>query len=188
MPIKMNLKNITLLFWFSFQFLPVGFAQKATLDTSSSSATWTGFAEVGNYRQSGSIRISAANLEIANKIIRAGRIVFDMNSLTHEDKNLEAHLKAEDFFFVDSYPIATFEFMNMVHNQVTGTLTMRGKSNVISFPVDTTFMDYQLVIQGKARIDRTKFDIKYNSKSFFKILVITPLKISLMWNFISFLI
>lgn len=162
------MKYIALIIWCSIQFVSTGIAQRGSLNRSLSMATWTGYAEVGSYRQSGSIEFSSAYMAIIDQSIRSAKIEFDMTSITHQDKQLEAHLKAEDFFYADKFPKATFDLLEIKDNQATGTLTMRGKSNLISFPVDCTFNDNQVVIQGKVSIDRTKFDIKYNSSSYFQ--------------------
>jgi polyisoprenoid-binding protein YceI len=81
---------------------------------------------------------------------------------------LDGHLKADDFFGVEKFPTATLEFKKIGDKgngtySVTADLTVKGITNPVTF---------DLVVNGstattKVIIDRTKYDIKYKSKSFF---------------------
>ena len=98
-----------------------------------------------------------------------------MNSIAVTDlqagkgkEKLEGHLKADDFFGVDKFGTSTLEFKKIAAKgsdiyTVTADLTIKGKTQSVTF--DLTLGN------GTARtafkVDRTKYDIKYGSGSFF---------------------
>ena len=98
-----------------------------------------------------------------------------MNSINCTDlsgnskKNLEGHLKDEDFFFSEEYPTSKLVMGNVKKiginsYEIEGDMTIRGITNPIKFK--------SIMTNGKAnaklKIDRTKYGIKYKSKSFIK--------------------
>ena len=105
-----------------------------------------------------------------------------MNSIVcHDIKNLKEngklvqHLKSKDFFYVKSYKTAKLVVQNFQkkkgnHYVVIGNITIRGITKKIKFPATIQFKKNFLHAKGILRIDRTKFDIKYNSGTFFKAL------------------
>ena len=102
-----------------------------------------------------------------------GEFVVDMTTINVTDlkgdskAKLEGHLNSDDFFGVDQHETAKFVINTAAKKGntygVSGTLTIKGKSNPIAFDLDMG--------DGKAtttlKIDRTKYDIKYGSGSFF---------------------
>jgi polyisoprenoid-binding protein YceI len=133
---------------------------------------WTGYGEVGGYSLTGSIKLKNANINTSNDSLKNALVVFDMASITHKEKNLEEHLKAEDFFEVSKYPTAIFETQNIVYTNdstatANGMLTIKGISKPADISLQITKAKKQQIIKGKISIDRTVFGIKYNSKSFF---------------------
>lgn len=143
-------------------------AQTFSLNTIKSSAEWTGYSEVGEYAQSGSIDLKNGSLELTGKTIKNAEITFDTKSIKHSDKKLDKHLKEKDFFYVKRYPTAIFRLSKINDGIATGKLTMRGKTNEISFPVKVKYNEGKVSVNGKATVDRTLFDIKYNSSSYFQ--------------------
>jgi len=73
-------------------------------------------------------------------------------------------MKSADFFDVSKYPDAKLVLTKMRKGKAKGKLTVRGKTNTVKFPY--TFKNG--VYSGTMKFDRTKFDMKYGSKSFFK--------------------
>lgn len=78
------------------------------------------------------------------------------------------HLKSDDFFGVEKFPTSTFQISQAGKFKngkatVTGIITIKGKAENISFDVikkDNTY-------SSQVEVDRSKFDVRYNSKSFF---------------------
>ncbi len=143
-------------------------AQQYQLVPKHSSVEWTGYAEVGNYTQSGSLNCKEGSFELKEGLITSGKIVMDMKSISHSDRTLEKHLKADDFFDVKKYPTATFQILSGTTTSVNGILTMHGISKEISMIIDIKEDIERITVIGQMSIDRTQFDIKYNSSSYFQ--------------------
>lgn len=149
-----------------------------TVDTKSTTATWVGKKVTGQH--SGGISISKGTVTADGKNLTAGNFEFDMNSitctdLTDKDYNakLVGHLKGDDFFAVAKNPTAKFVLTKATLKSgndydVTGNLTIKGITNEITFPAMIKLDDKTVVAVAKIMVNRTKFDIKYGSASFFE--------------------
>lgn len=149
----------------------------------SSTIHWLGSKPTGEHE--GFISISEGKFSLKDGKIAEGKFDIDMKSivvtdLEGEDKDkLEAHLMgttegAEDHFFhVTEFPAATFKATGTVtENEKTllvGDLTLKGKTNQVSFPVEVNMVDNDVaeIKSAPFKIDRSKWDIKFKSKSFF---------------------
>jgi polyisoprenoid-binding protein YceI len=88
---------------------------------------------------------------------------------------LTNHLKSPDFFDVEKYPTGTFVITkvtpkngpNGANMLVTGNLTVKGKTNPISFPAKINVNGNQLTADANFIMDRSKYDIRYGSKTYF---------------------
>ena len=111
-----------------------------------------------------------------------GDFVIDMNSITVTDitedegkSDLEAHLKgtgkedgADHFFNVKTYPTGSFKLTSFDGTNVTGDLTLKGKTKTISFPASLTISDNEVSLESKPfEINRVDFGVNYASKSVF---------------------
>ncbi|MDX2174591.1 MAG: YceI family protein [Bacteroidota bacterium] len=137
-----------------------------------STVKWTGYGEIGDYSLSGDLKLKTAIYNIISDTLKNAELVFDMNSITSDKKNLVDHLKGEDFFDCNKYPIAEFVLRDPIHLkkkslEAKGILTIKGISQEISVPMNYSYENNQSVFSGKISFDRTKFNVKYNSKSFF---------------------
>lgn len=143
------------------------------IDLGSSGIKWIGKKIGGEHY--GSIQLKDGTLEIKDNKIVSGNFTVDMASITNKDienenfnKKLVDHLKSDDFFGVERYPESTFiitkstEFSDGKAN-VTGKLTIKGKTEEIKFDVIKKGNEYTATIN----VDRSKFDVRYGSKSFF---------------------
>ena len=89
--------------------------------------------------------------------------------LSGEYKNkLEGHLKSEDFFNTAKYPTSnlTFKKVNPTGKNsynIEAEITIKGKKQMVSFSASV----YGNKASAVLKVDRTKFDIKYGSGSFF---------------------
>jgi polyisoprenoid-binding protein YceI len=148
-------------------------AQKSEININKSVGTWTANKIGGSHN--GGIKIQSGYVEFKKADIVGGEIVMAMNSITNSDlkddgynQKLVGHLKSEDFFAVEKYPTSTFKITNASifkdgKATLTGILTIKGKSEDISFDVTKKDNTYS----SQLKIDRSKFDIRYGSKSFF---------------------
>ncbi len=139
------------------------------IDRNSSKIEWTGYGAIGGYSLSGSLEIyEGFFLKSENGNLKNGEVVFNMKSITHENKKLVSHLKGEDFFEVKKYPLAKFQIDSITATVMSGKLSIKGTAKQISVPYNITLENGVRKIKGKMAIDRTEFGINYNSESFFK--------------------
>jgi len=156
-------------------------AKSFAVNTAASQVLWTGSKPTGQH--SGNIKISNGQLQVAGNAVTGGSFTLDMNSINvtdlsgDEKAGLEAHLKGmgagkEDHFFNSTkYPTAKFQITSVApatSNPVTGNLTMKDKTNSITFPANV------VVIGGKVNavtppftINRTLWGVNYGSASVF---------------------
>lgn len=150
------------------------------VDTEKSMIEWKGFKPTGSHN--GMITINAGKLNVDKGSINSGKFVIDMKTILVSDipvededhAKLTGHLMSDDFFGVESHPNALFEVTAMESTDgktmLSGNLTIKETTNNISFPVTTTFNegeDTMTLTSETFTIDRSKWNIKYGSKSFF---------------------
>ncbi|MAZ31441.1 MAG: lipid-binding protein [Flavobacteriales bacterium] len=172
------MKRITSILFFSLFYLNHICAQD-TLSISMDSSTlgWIGEKVTGQH--SGNINVQSAFLVIDNNKLVGGEFDIDMQSIKCTDienptyaLKLENHLKDDDFFAVDKYPVANFKITNVIFDSntymISGVIIIRDIPQEISFPA--SFHNHGDVFHADAtlKIDRTKHDIKYGSGSFFE--------------------
>ena len=144
---------------------------KKNINTSKSSIEWTGKKVLGSHN--GTINLKEGYVEMNNGQLTGGMFVVDMTSIVVTDLqgeskgNLEGHLKSDDFFGVASHPTATLVIKDaepMIGGySVTGDITIKGITESIQF--DLSMGDNGA--DAKVVIDRTKFNVRYGSGSFF---------------------
>ncbi len=90
---------------------------------------------------------------------------------------LVGHLQSADFFDTQKYQTATYKITkaNKTLDKVVleGTLTIKGKPAPLRVNTVVTKDGKVYSAKGAADFDRTKYDVKYNSTSFFPDLVKT---------------
>ncbi|GAP68019.1 polyisoprenoid-binding periplasmic protein YceI [Bacteroidales bacterium 6E] len=150
------------------------FAQKKEVNNTASTVKWTGKKIIGGAHD-GAIKVKSGYFEFNNDQIVKGEVVMDMNSITNADladqeynQKLVGHLKSDDFFGVEKYPTARFVVTNATKfangkATVNGNLTIKGKTEKISFDVVKEGNAYK----AKVDVDRSKYDVRYGSNSFF---------------------
>lgn len=143
-------------------------AQEFRLNAEKSTAKWTGYGELGGFKQEGSIDLKSGQLSVEEGRIQEGIIIYDAKSIDHENKELRKHLRARDFFFVKKYPEISFEITSIYKDKVFGKLSIRDITLEETFTFAKIEKEAILIFEGRARIDRTKYDIKYNSSSYFQ--------------------
>jgi polyisoprenoid-binding protein YceI len=162
------MKNIIILFITIISLSMSSMAPKTfRANLEKSKFSWTGYASVGNYAPSGTIQLSAGSLNFDGSNISKAFFEFDMKTITHDNKDLQNHLRNEDFFDVEKYPKAIFILEKVVSNQATGSLKIKDIQRKISFPIMIKKSEKEIQIQAVITVNRTDFGIKYNSTSFF---------------------
>ncbi|SMC72057.1 YceI family protein [Moheibacter sediminis] len=148
-------------------------AQNKKIDTSKSSIHWVGKKITGQH--DGTLDFKDGTLVFDGKKLTGGSFTVDMTTISATDvegktkDKLDGHLKAEDFFGVDKHPTSKLDFKKIADKgkgvyTVTADMTIKGITNSVTF--DITVKDNSAT--AKFNVDRTKYDIKYGSKSFFE--------------------
>ena len=166
-------KNIIILVIGLFIGLQVMHSQEFVLNPKKSSLTWTGKAAFNSYSLTGTIEPQQGTLSFTEKTISSLKIVIDMKSLDHENKDLKKHLRSEDFFEVKTYPTSEFIVQNPSELKdgeatISGTLTVKDKMNSEKIPVSIQRSGSEIVLTFECSIDRTKYGVNHNSPSIFK--------------------
>lgn len=171
------MKIFTILF--TLAFTAFSFAPKmATVNTSESTITWTAKKVTGQHH--GKVPITSATLDYQNNRILGGTFEMDMISLTVEDltdadmnKKLTDHLKSDDFFSVEKHNKSNFKITeaktsNGKDYQLTGDLTIKNITKPVTFPATVEVNGGKITATGKLTFDRTDYDIKFRSGSYFE--------------------
>jgi len=167
------MKTIKLIAFFSIISTFTLLAQKFDIKPSDAILKWTAYKIGGSHN--GEIKVKSGTLELSSGEIVKGNIVIDMQTITCDDiengtynKKLIAHLTSDDFFGVEKFPKASFAISKASKFKngkayVEGNLTIKGKTESVSFEVTKQ----NNVYTTQLKVDRTKFDIRYGSNSFF---------------------
>lgn len=151
------------------------------INTDESTVQWTayktlvdGYEDVGTFPVSGTVAVNDdgsistdATLDIANLSVTSVSGPGGTNRLAN-------HLRSEDFFAAEEYPTSTLTTTEVVGStsststyNVTADLTMKGQTNEITFPATIGMQENSLVVQADTEIDRSRWNIRYGSPSFF---------------------
>lgn len=147
-------------------------SEKKPVKTESSKIIWKGYKVTGSHE--GTINLKEGFLDFDGTKLVGGSFTVDMASLSSTDlsgdyKNkLDGHLKSDDFFGVANHPTATLVFKKVQATgknsyKVTADLTIKGKTN----PVVFDFSVYGSKANASLKVDRSLYDVRYGSGSFF---------------------
>jgi len=148
-------------------------AQTKKVDATKSSINWLAKKVTGQHN--GTVNLKEGALVFKKGKLVSGTFTADMTSVTATDLTgeclgkLNGHLKSEDFFNTGKFTTATLIFKTVTAKgtgayTVTGDLTIKGITKPVTFNLATT----ATTATTKFMVDRTVYDIKYGSKSFFE--------------------
>lgn len=155
----------------AFAFAP--FAKETVkVNTAKSSLVWKAYKVTGSH--DGTLDIKEGMLQFENTKLVGGSFVVDMSTLAVTDLEgeykgkLEGHLNSADFFDVAKHSESSLTFTSVEANgknayDVTADITIKGITKSINFVLAV----YGKKANAAIKIDRTDFDIKYGSASFF---------------------
>lgn len=152
--------------------------EKYTANVAESTIEWKGFKPTGTHN--GTINIENGVFSVVDGKINSGTFLIDMKSIevldiAKDDEyngKLTGHLKSDDFFNVEKHPSAAFEITGLSEAEgktmLSGNLTLKETKNNVTFPVTVTNTDGAVTLTSETfTIDRSKWNVKYGSKSFF---------------------
>lgn len=148
-----------------------------TVDTAASNIAWTGYKVTGSHK--GNVKIKSGSLQVQDGLLKGGSFEIDMNSITCTDLEgdvagkLVGHLKSDDFFGVANHPTAKYVITRAIptglkdNYKVIGNLTIKETTKEVKFFANLSNANGKLTATGKITIDRSEFNVKYGSGSFF---------------------
>jgi polyisoprenoid-binding protein YceI len=173
---------------------PAAFAQKSVSKAATATVAtykvqpqlstlgWEGKAVTHGHN--GTMQFTTGDLQVRNNMVTGGTVTVDMKSMKATDitdaenhAKFVGHMSSDDFFGVEKNPTAVFKITNIApiagakadadNATITGDMTIKGVTQKVSFPAKVGVKNGVAAATGKATIDRTKFGLKYGSKSFF---------------------
>ncbi|MEX0996080.1 MAG: YceI family protein [Flavobacteriaceae bacterium] len=136
-----------------------------------STITWKAKKITGSHY--GSIKLLEGSMVLEGDQIKSGKFIIDMTSIVVEDLKgdskgkLERHLKSDDFFGVANHPTSTLIIKSGNKTSegyyINGDITIKGTTEPISFLLKMNGN----TATANLKIDRTKFNVRYGSGSFF---------------------
>jgi len=173
------MKNLILLAIATVSFAFTAIAPESfSVNTSESQVVWTGYKVTGSH--TGTIGIKSGSLDFEGNQLTGGKVIVDMSSISCTDltgdyaNQLVGHLKSDDFFNTAGFPEATLEVAQVNYNEATGSNKVRGNLTIkgITAPVEFTANVKEemgkRVATADLTIDRTKYNARYGSGSFFE--------------------
>jgi polyisoprenoid-binding protein YceI len=149
------------------------------IDTKESKVLWTAKKVTGEH--TGYLSVGKGSVMVENSKVVGSQLSMDMNSIVCTDikdegtnQKFVGHLRSDDFFSVGKHPVANFEITSIKsastngEYQVIGKMTIKGITNEISFPAKVSLTNGLVKAVGTAKLDRTKWDIRYGSGKFFE--------------------
>lgn len=147
------------------------------VDTKNSIIKWIGYKVTGQHEGTITLRNGELNFDDTTNLI-GGKFVMDMTTINTTDleggskERLDNHLKNDDFFSVKKYNTADLVFKKVSKQKndskivvylIDADLTIKGITNPTTFKINISDNS----AYANLKIDRTKFEIKYGSSSFF---------------------
>jgi K(+)-stimulated pyrophosphate-energized sodium pump len=132
-------------------------------------------------KHNGTIEILDAKIAVIKDEIVGGVIRMDMNTITVVDvtdadtnQKLTNHLKSADFFDVENHPYAIFKVessrggsLSGEKVSVNGIINIKGISEPQNLSMEVVKKNDLTILIGSINIDRSKFNIRYGSGTFF---------------------
>lgn len=146
--------------------------QSVKLNLSTSSINWYGYYLFYFGGHEGTVQFKEGEFKHDNGKLTGGSFVIDMTTISSTDieskegrENLDEHLKNQDFFETNKYPLAKLIITEVYYETETrvkiyANMTIKGKTKPINFRAEIDILNKK--ITTKFKIDRTRWGIKYN--------------------------
>ncbi len=145
-----------------------------TINPDQSIIVWTG-REVTTSKHFGNIYFASGQFEVKSGLISSGEFVVDMTTIDNQDlpeerrPRLEAHLKSDDFFSVESHPTALLSILSS-ESMSEGKWLVSGELTIKTFthPVEFEMLNSNDGWKANLVFDRSKYEVKFRSGTFFE--------------------
>lgn len=163
-----------------------GVKETYKISPSKSSIGWLAKKVTGQHN--GTVGLKSGSLEVEDGKLTGGEFVMDMTSIkvldlkegTKNNEKLVGHLKSPDFFNVEKHTAATLKITDVKKTgkqassdkaqeyKITADLTIKGHKNSIDFTAYVKVDGANISARtNKIIFDRSKFDVRYGSETFF---------------------
>lgn len=148
------------------------------LNTEKSNVHWLAKKVTGQHN--GTVAVKSGSMHMHGDVLESVEVVIDMTSIACNDledatynKKLVNHLNSPDFFDTKNHSEATFASTKVEKDAeggfvITGDLTIKGITQSVTFNAKAKVRDGVVVAVAKLTFDRSKFDVRYGSTSFFE--------------------
>jgi polyisoprenoid-binding protein YceI len=157
----------------AFTFKPA--EEKFAVDLEKSSMEWL-CKKVGG-QHNGTVKIKEGSLIFDGNNLKGGTFTMDMTTIkvldAPDNKRLIDDILSGNFFMVEQHPTSTFTITKVTPSgadqvDITGNLTVKGITKPVTFSSSIRKQGNVVAAVAKGiRVDRTKFDITFRSKTFF---------------------
>lgn len=146
--------------------------KKKVIDTEASKITWKAYKVTGSHE--GTIDLASGNLEFNGSTLTGGAFVVDMTTINTTDlegeykQKLDGHLHSDDFFGTATHKTASLEILSVKASgknayDATAKLTIKNITKEVNFTISV----YGSKATANLKVDRSQFDIRYGSGTFF---------------------
>lgn len=157
--------------------VPPALGDTLCADIDRSVVRWRGTEFRGRGKHEGIVRLASGRLNVQDSVVTGGTFVIDMNTITIADipqhevvprRRLRTHLRDEDFFAVDRFPVAAFVITGVRPQpgpgrySVSGNLTVRDSTHNISFEASAPLVSEDRVwASARVSIDRHRWGVSF---------------------------
>ena len=146
-------------------------------DVAASKIEWKGYKVTGQHN--GDVKVKSGSLQMKDGKLVGGSFEVDMNSITCLDMSgeygnkLVGHLKSDDFFGSAKYPTAKYVITKAIptdskgNYKLVGNLTIKSTTKEVKFNAFVSEANGVVTASGKMVVDRSEFDVRFGSGSFF---------------------
>jgi polyisoprenoid-binding protein YceI len=146
--------------------------EKKVINTEASTITWKAYKVTGSHE--GTINLASGNLDFNGTILTGGAFVVDMTTINTTDlegeykQKLDGHLHSDDFFGTATHKTASLEITSVKASgknayNATANLTIKNITKEVNFTISV----YGSKATANLKVDRSQFDVRYGSGSFF---------------------
>ena len=152
--------------------------KKLVADAAATVIDWKGDKIVGSYHV-GTIDLKSGWLAVDGTSVTGGEFVVDMNSIKTTDvkdekmrERLVGHLKSDDFFGVEKYPLSKLVITGSSKTPdgktlFKGNLTIKEATHPVEFTATESKNGGVLTYTADINFDRSLYDVRFGSGKFF---------------------
>jgi polyisoprenoid-binding protein YceI len=152
--------------------------KKYTADPSATVIDWKGDKKIGTFHV-GTIDLKSGWLNVEGNALTGGEFIVDMNSIKDKDlkddnmrAKLEGHLKSDDFFGVQKFPVSKLVITGSSKFEsgkalVKGNLTIKEATHPVEFTVTESKSSAESTYTADIVFDRSLYDVRFGSGKFF---------------------